>query len=210
MYYAVARGNTKGVFDNWTDCKQSVQGYSNAIFKKFTTLEEANQFIDEHTTPSVNNESQPDYYVYTDGACSKNGTSHASAGIGIYFSPNDSRNVSMRLSGKQTNNAAELTAIIKAIQIVENDVRNGKCVAIVTDSEYSIRCATTYGEKCAKKQWKDDIPNQDLVRELYEVYSQTSTIKFIHIKAHTRLMDIHSIGNREADKLACEGVTKYS
>ena len=72
---------------------------------------------------SNNVDFQPDYYVYTDGACSKNGSHDASAGIGIYFSQNDSRNVSMRLSGKQTNNAAELTAIIKAIQLVENDVR---------------------------------------------------------------------------------------
>ena len=207
MYYAVANGHTNGVFENWTDCKQSVQGYRNAIFKKFATIEDANRFIDEHTQQYTVEDFPFDYYVYTDGACSKNGTRNASAGIGIYFSPNDSRNVSMRLSGKQTNNAAELTAIIKAIQLVENDVRNGKCVAIVTDSEYSIRCATTYGEKCAKKQWKDDIPNQDLVRELYELYSQMSTLKFIHVKAHTRLMDIHSIGNREADRLACEGVT---
>lgn len=206
MFYAVANGHNKGVFNNWTDCKQSVQEYSNAIFKKFDNIEDANRFIDEHTKKSTYDDFQPDYYVYTDGACSKNGTCDASAGVGIYFSQNDSRNVSMRLSGKQTNNAAELTAIIKALQLVENDINNGKRVAIVTDSEYSIRCATTYGEKCAKKQWAVDIPNKDLVHELYELYSHMSTIKIIHIKAHTNLMDVHSIGNREADRLACEGI----
>ena len=100
MKLVMLQWETKGIFDNWTDCKQSVQGYSNAIFKKFTTLEDANQFIDEHTKLSAKIDSQPDYYVYTDGACSKNGTCNASAGIGIYFSQNDSRNVSMRLSGK--------------------------------------------------------------------------------------------------------------
>ena len=44
-----------------------------------------------------------DYYVYTDGACSNNGNSNAKAGMGVYFSENDMRNVSKRIKGKQTN-----------------------------------------------------------------------------------------------------------
>ena len=36
---------------------------------------------------SENNENNfiPDYYVYTDGACSNNGKCNAQAGIGIFF-----------------------------------------------------------------------------------------------------------------------------
>ena len=45
----------------------------------------------------------PDYYVYTDGACSNNGRENASAGIGIYFGENDARNASQRIIGKQSN-----------------------------------------------------------------------------------------------------------
>ena len=58
-------------------------------------------------------------FVYTDGACSNNGKSNALAGIGIYFGPNDGRNVSRLVTGKQTNNVAELTAIIEAYNIVK-------------------------------------------------------------------------------------------
>ena len=148
------------------------------------------------------NESHPDYYVYTDGACSKNGMRGASAGIGVYFGEGDARNVSKRLPGKQTNNVAELTAIISAFPFIESDIRGGKRITIVTDSEYSIKCASSYGERCAKKGWIDDIPNKELVRQIYTLYSREPNIRFIHVKAHTGLSDIHSVGNHHADRLA--------
>ena len=55
--------------------------------------------------------------VYTDGACSNNGKLNAKAGFGVYFGKNDSRNISKRVIGKQTNNVAELLAIIEVFSI---------------------------------------------------------------------------------------------
>jgi ribonuclease HI len=86
-------------------------------------------------------------YVYTDGACSNNGKKNAKAGIGIYFGHDDPRNVSQRIEGKQTNNTAELGAILHVYTILEKDILSGKKIGIVTDSIYAIRCATTYGKK---------------------------------------------------------------
>jgi len=144
----------------------------------------------------------PEYYVYTDGACSNNGKSYALAGIGIFFGINDIRNVSKKIEGKQTNNIAELTAIIETYSIIENDIINGKKVAIVSDSEYAIKCVSSYGEKCFKNGWNVEIPNKELVKNAYEIYKDKLNIKFIHIKAHTNNTDIHSLGNDHADKLA--------
>jgi ribonuclease HI len=155
---------------------------------------------------SIHCEPPTDYYVYTDGACSKNGMRGASAGIGVYFGEGDVRNISKRLPGKQTNNVAELTAIISAFPFIESDIRGGKRIAIVTDSEYSIKCASSYGERCAKNGWVDDIPNKELVRQIYTLYSREPNIRFIHVKAHTGLSDIHSIGNHHADRLATDAL----
>ena len=47
--------------------------------------------------------------VFTDGACINNGKPNAKAGIGVFLSENDTRNVSRRVIGKQTNNVAELS-----------------------------------------------------------------------------------------------------
>ncbi|KXS21183.1 hypothetical protein M427DRAFT_51444 [Gonapodya prolifera JEL478] len=48
-------------------------------------------------------------FVDADGCCLGNGTNNARAGIGVYFGPNDSRNVGAPLYGTQTNQRAELT-----------------------------------------------------------------------------------------------------
>lgn len=43
-YYAVAKGRKSGVYSNWNDCKDQVNGYSGASFKKFNTAAEARLF----------------------------------------------------------------------------------------------------------------------------------------------------------------------
>ena len=136
-YYAVANGRINGIFTNWNECNHSIKGFKNAIFKKFNTKLEAedfirlNQFVGDQTLSLSLSRGRdrgrdrdqddfvPDYYVYTDGACSNNGKRGALAGIGIFFGINDSRNVSKRIEGKQTNNMAELTAIIETYSIIE-------------------------------------------------------------------------------------------
>jgi ribonuclease HI len=212
-FYAVANGRDVGIFLSWDECNSSVKGYKNALYKKFDKREQAEEFIraqefirlnqqDTITTVEKVDDFVPDYYVYTDGACSNNGKPNAQAGIGIYFGDDDPCNVSQKIDGNQTNNAAELSAIIETYSIIEDDIANGKKVAIVTDSEYAIKCVSSYGEKCCGEGWSKDIPNKELVKLAYEMYKDKPNIKFIHIKAHTSNTDIHSIGNANADHLA--------
>ena len=47
VYYAVARP-IPYIYDNWFECQQNVMGYSNALFKKFDLLHEAEDFIESH------------------------------------------------------------------------------------------------------------------------------------------------------------------
>lgn len=205
VYYAVKNGRRIQIFLNWNDCSNSVKGFKNAIYKKFDTREQAENFMQDVVKEVDENKLlkfSPDYYVYTDGGCSNNGTDNAIAGIGIFFGIDDPRNVSKQIHGKQTNNAAELSAIIETFYIIEKDIVDGKKIAIVSDSEYAIKCVSSYGEKCSKKQWNIDIPNKELVRTAYDMYKDKLNITFIHIKAHTNHTDIHSVGNDYADKLA--------
>ncbi len=143
-----------------------------------------------------------DYYVYTDGACSNNGKHNALAGIGIYFGDGDVRNISAPITGKQSNNTAEIGAILHLYRIIENDILQGKKIGIVSDSEYAIKCVSSYGRKCEIEGWTKDIPNKELVKQTYELYKDKTNVKFIHVKAHTGRHDMHSIGNDAADRLA--------
>jgi ribonuclease HI len=199
-FYAVANGRTIGIFSTWKECQTSVKGFPSARFKKFETREDAEEFIDPTSKPISVDETY--YYVYTDGGCLNNGKRNAAAGIGIFFGVGDPRNVSRRIEGKQTNNTAELTAILEAYPLIESDME--KQITIVSDSEYAIRCVTSYGDKCEKQGWPE-IPNRELVKRVYELY-KGSSVQFLHIKAHTTRMDPHSVGNRHADALATDAL----
>ena len=147
---------------------------------------------------------QPNLFVFTDGACQNNGKPNAIASWAVYFNENDPRNASELIIGRQTNQVAELTAIIKAFEILEKNKQLNQNIMICTDSIYAIRCATTYGEKYEKRCWikKKPIPNVDLVKKAYYLYKNKNNIKFKHIKAHTGKTDFYSLGNDGADRLA--------
>lgn len=218
-YYAVASGIKPGIYSTWDECKNQVNGFKGAKYKKFDSKKEAETYIQQYSTMSFHeksdilssdrNLSSPEYFVYTDGACKNNGKPTATAGIGVFFSEVDTRNVSLALDStayKQTNNVAELCAILHAIKIIENDLIQSKCICIASDSEYAIKCATSYGHSCADSGWKKEIPNKELVKELFEYVNKYQTLIFMHIPAHTNNTDIHSIGNMNADMLANKSI----
>jgi len=204
-YYAVAAGHQTGIFLTWVETQTQIKGFKGAVYKKFPTEAEAQTFIDiNQSTQTLNTDAAPtyDYYVYTDGSCINNGKPNAKAGMGVYFGPDDPRNVSRSISGKQSNNTGELTALIAAHHLIKADATAGKRIAVISDSKYGIRCATSYGKKCAANNWVEDVPNKELVKLAYDLYSASPNITLIHVLAHTNKTDIHSVGNAEADRLA--------
>ena len=40
-FYVVWRGRKPGVYDNWDDCRQQVEGFGEAAYKAYATLEDA-------------------------------------------------------------------------------------------------------------------------------------------------------------------------
>ena len=44
-YYAVRHGKKPGIYYNWPDCNSQVSGFKGAVFKKFSTRQEAAEFI---------------------------------------------------------------------------------------------------------------------------------------------------------------------
>lgn len=112
------------------------------------------------------------------------------------------RNVSETLGGsRQTNQRAELTAIIRALDIAPRD----RDVVIVTDSQYSINCVTKWADSWRRNGWKTTtgkaVENKDLVEgvtsRMDERAALGSRTVFEWIKGHA-----NHAGNVEADKLA--------
>ena len=149
------------------------------------------------------------FIIYTDGACSFNGTPKAIAGIGIHFSTDNNiklPDISKKLNiDRPTNNKAELYAIKEAIDICRlKDIKDK--IIIFTDSDYSIKCITVWYPIWLK--------NKDLNKKNINIISEiVNSMKFLdiefeHIYSHTNLKDKNSVGNHMADQLATKSINK--
>lgn len=215
-YYAVVNGHNKGIYNNWPDCKDQVHGYRSAIFRKFHTLLEAQQYCSEYFEVEGYNASDSDVSVdygsriiiYTDGATLRNGSDNASSGVGIYYGDNDDRNSSIVLPRyingiRTTNQRAELLAIKHALkQIGDNSyIRE---YTIRTDSLYAINCITVWVKKWERNGYtnvnNEPVHNQDLIKECVSLLKDLEDdVKFEHVRGHQG-----EKGNEEADRLAKE------
>jgi|TARA_B100001093_G_scaffold281517_1_gene268954 ribonuclease HI len=197
MYYSVFKGFNKGIYKSWKECEKEVKGYKGAIYKKFKLESDAILFLNN----GVKKEERNIIKVYTDGSCINNGKKGSKAGIGIFFGNEDKRNVSRKLNlDRVTNNVAELSALIEALDILKNESRD---VIIYTDSKYCILCCTSYGDKQRLKDWSDNIPNKDLVMEVYNKYREKDNIRLEYVIGHSNIYE-----NEMADKLAREATSK--
>ncbi|KAF5384883.1 hypothetical protein D9615_001108 [Tricholomella constricta] len=161
-FYAVQDGRETGVFLTWNECERHIKGYPGAKFKSFSNAADAEAFVSgaPSTAPStskhspssastskskgkkrampqdVKDESGWDV-VYCDGACKGNGKVNSIAGVGVWWEENDPRNIAERCPGDQTNNRAELIAIIR---MLETTPSSKTPLLVKTDSQYTIKC----------------------------------------------------------------------
>jgi ribonuclease HI len=144
--------------------------------------------------------SSPVVHIYTDGSTIGNGYKHATGGYGVFIPGTDF--VAERLiiqemvTGKVTNNVAELNALLRALEEIAAMPAGLKYI-IHYDSTYAADVVT--GKKSAKA-------NLELVQkcraQLQACRDLNLDVEFKHIYSHTGKQDLHSIGNEVADKLA--------
>lgn len=108
---------------------------------------------------------------------------------------------------RQTNQRAELTAILRALEIVPRN----RDVVIITDSRYSIDCVTTWYINWRRNGWKTSagkaVENKDIIENVLAKIEEREKLNvqtaFEWIKGHA-----NHPGNVEADKLAVDGARK--
>ena len=177
-----------------------------------------NSFVDKvHVTVSEEKK-ETIMHIFTDGACPNNGKRNANAAWGCLLVSDDGYIVLDRLSGaiplteSQTNQRAELTALLRGLELAEkqfgklNDVKK---VQIWSDSEYSINCASVWGPKWKSKGWKKqngDIQHLDLIKLLVEkTLSLGFKIEYRWLKGHKGGESQHAFPwmfNHQVDALA--------
>lgn len=71
-YYAVRKGKTTGIFLTWADCQAQTKGVSGAEFKSFTSIEEAEQYLNGGSRENAVSQTTNDGLVaYVDGSYDK-------------------------------------------------------------------------------------------------------------------------------------------
>lgn len=142
--------------------------------------------------------------VYTDGACSKNGQKLACAGWGAIGVVRGEVKFEIfgRVQGKPTNQTAELSAAINALNYCKN--KGYESVKIITDSAYLCNCyKDKWWVKWKSNGWKNAKGNSVENKEMWEKlipYFKDSQVSFEKIKGHSN----HTFNDR-ADELARKG-----
>jgi hypothetical protein len=62
-FYAVRRGFSTGIFNNWADCEQQTRGFPGASFSKFQELSEAKAFLAESLPPLPTTDTQSELKI---------------------------------------------------------------------------------------------------------------------------------------------------
>ena len=136
-------------------------------------------------------------HIFTDGACPNNGKRNANAAWGALLVSDDGYIVLDRFSGaiplseSQTNQRAELTALLRGLEVAEKQLTRDtdlKKIQIWSDSQYSINCASVWGPAWKSRGWKKqggEIQHLDLIRVLVEkTQSLGFKIEYKWLKGH--------------------------
>ncbi|KAL1459669.1 hypothetical protein WDU94_011626 [Cyamophila willieti] len=139
--------------------------------------------------------------VYTDGACSRNGMHNAAAGFGVFFGDKNPLNLAGKVTGRVTNNHAEIQGAINAIRQAKK--ANIDKICIKTDSKFMISCITEWMPKWKHNGWKraDGKPvlNKEELMILNKEISNMESVKWEYVPGHALVY-----GNEEADRMAKE------
>ncbi|RIB17242.1 hypothetical protein C2G38_2187873 [Gigaspora rosea] len=200
-FYVVLIGHTPGIYNTIEKCKEQVNNFPFAYYRKCLTSEKANEFFNNYQLktkrkneipyiaenkppPKISN---PPVLIQKHGCC-KDNERDCFSGIGINYA-DGSKQITEPLPGVlQTNNRAELYAVIRAIETCENQ---DKVIEIKTNSRYVVNAC------------------EDLFEKLdFLVTKKIGKVYFTHIFGHNR-----EIENKIADKLAKKGfreINEYS
>lgn len=176
-YYAVSVGARTGVFMSWEECQKAVDGFPNAKFKKFRSLEEAKEFVSGDEQPIK--EDLADGYVnaYVDGSYNSSTCQYSGAAV-ILLGDNDIIELSKACkddSSKLRNVAGELLGAELAIEYCK---KHGISKLAIHHDYEGIGA-------WADDVWKAKLPETKAYRNYVFDSREILDIKFIKVKGHS-------------------------
>lgn len=190
-YYAVSKGRIPGVYNTWKECQKQTKGFSKASYKKFDSLEEAQEYVKGDNKPKYNKTIQ----LWTDGSA----YSGKSAGYGFLFVDTEGKST-YEAYGKLTtgpfeSDRAEIVAAIEGLRTYEATYEPGTPLEVYSDCNYLVNTLNEWG-----KTWGNDWStraNADLLHPLYLWFKDKDYISVKHVYGHSGVQF-----NERCDQLA--------
>ena len=190
-YYVVKVGRNKGIFNSWEECKVEVEGYDGAIFKSFSSLEEANDYLNDVTSLShVDNDGVK---AYVDGSF-KEDTNEYSFGVVLL---SDGKEYYFKKSFPSDE--------LSSMRNVAGEIK-GAGFIILYCLNRGIKKLTIYHDyegisKWYLNEWKANLYGTKKYQEFANEVKDQIDVNFVKVKSHS-----NDYYNDLADKLAKEAL----
>lgn len=190
-YYAVKKGRKTGIYPTWDECKKQTDGFSGAVFQKFSSYEDAEGFM-KGITQKDNIEAE-DNYCFVNGSYNVKTGYYGCGG----FLVTDGEKILIKKADNNPvyadmrNVAGELLGVILAVKIA---LAKGMKELTVFYDYAGI-------ENWATGSWKANKEATKEYRDFIEKMSTYIEIRFVKVKAHSNIE-----GNEQADRLAKSAV----
>ena len=228
-FYAVRSGRQTGIYATWAECKAEVDGYQNAEYKGFATLQEAQAYLGlepagappaappkPNSAPAPSRPALPmaktaaksglkQVAIYTDGACTGN---PGPGGYGAVLLHNGNRKELAGGFRLTTNNRMEILACIVALQTLSD-----RCaVTLHSDSKYVVNTMTKgWARRWKLAGWKrregygetavwKEALNADLWEQMLALCDQHK-VTFVWVRGHAG-----NVENERCDQLARQAI----
>lgn len=212
-YYAVRSGKEPGIYITWKECEAQVRGYSGAIYKKFTTKKEADDFIGNIEVlkkkpsgkvkveklsilePMIEGKNLKDNEViaYVDGSFDLSNFTYS---YGVVFITNKGKEAfSGREDNKEMAEMRNVSGELKGAMVAMDLAVERKMDILYLHFDY------TGIEQWAVGNWKTNKEGTRAYKRYYDSIKDKLGVIFIKVKAHSGIEY-----NEEADQLAKEAI----
>lgn len=176
-YYAVKVGRNKGIYKTWEECKREVDGFKNAVFKKFDNEKDAKNFISEDDFELEKNIEEDALIAYVDGSFDEKTESYSYGAVLIFG--DEIKTFSKRFFDFENLKFRNVAGEIRASEFAIDYAIKNAYEKIIIHYDY------TGIENWANGNWKT---NNELTKN-YKKYIDSAKnkikIEFVKIEAHT-------------------------
>lgn len=178
--YAVKKGRTPGIYYTWADCQKQTSGYSGAVFKSFSTVDEAKAYLaDEANRKLPEGEGQQSMIAvaYVDGSYDKSSKRFAS-GV-VFFWKGEELHFSEAFEDPDLAEMRNVAGEIRAAQIAMQYSVDHQIPMLRIYHDYEGIAKWCTGEWQAKKEGTRDY------RAFYQSLKDQLQVEFVKVKGHS-------------------------